>query len=328
MSYTREMFESARNEIENRRVSSEDKAEKRRRDFEKKEPEYAVLRNTMISSVREAVKAINMKPEKAALFIEEQKEKNLSAQRRIKELLIKNNLPSDWLEVHYYCPVCSDTGFVGTKLCSCFTDLLKKKAFDEAGKKSPLKFCRFEDFRLDYYPTEINGEYGCSSRERMEGILAFCKGYADDFDRSSQSILMLGETGLGKTHLSLSIAGEVIGRGYNAVYNSAQNIFTELNKEHFGRSDISFSYEAMILDCDLLVIDDLGAEFATQFTNAALYNIINTRINYSLPTIINTNLSLKELEEKYTRRISSRIIGEYAVLDFFGYDIRQIKNEQ
>ena len=84
----------------------------------------------------------------------------------------------------------------------------------------------------------------------------------------------------------------------------------------------------MILDCDLLVIDDLGAEFATQFTNAALYNIINTRINYSLPTIINTNLSLKELEEKYTRRISSRIIGEYAVLDFFGYDIRQIKNEQ
>ena len=203
-----------------------------------------------------------------------------------------------------------------------------EKAFDEAGKKSPLKFCRFEDFRLDYYPTEINGEYGCSSRERMEGILAFCKGYADDFDRSSQSILMLGETGLGKTHLSLSIAGEVISRGYNAVYNSAQNIFTELNKEHFGRSDISFSYEAMILDCDLLVIDDLGAEFATQFTNAALYNIINTRINYSLPTIINTNLSLKELEEKYTRRISSRIIGEYAVLDFFGYDIRQIKNEQ
>ena len=92
MSYTREMFESARNEIENRRVSSEDKAEKRRRDFEKKEPEYAVLRNTMISSVREAVKAINMKPEKAALFIEEQKEKNLSAQRRIKELLIKKSL--------------------------------------------------------------------------------------------------------------------------------------------------------------------------------------------------------------------------------------------
>ena len=157
---------------------------------------------------------------------------------------------------------------------------------------------------------------------------SICVGVAQNPGNYSNPLLIYGRSGLGKTHLSLSIAGEVISRGYNAVYNSAQNIFTELNKEHFGRSDISFSYEAMILDCDLLVIDDLGAEFATQFTNAALYNIINTRINYSLPTIINTNLSLKELEEKYTRRISSRIIGEYAVLDFFGYDIRQIKNEQ
>ncbi len=327
MSYTREMFESAESEIEKRRISSEDKAEQRRRDFEKKEPEYADLRNILISSVKEALKSINMKPEKASVFIEEQKEKNLSAQNRIRELLVKNNLPPDWLEVHYYCPKCSDTGIIETKLCSCFTDLLKKKAFDEAGKKSPLKFCKFEDFRLDYYPTEINSEYGCSSRERMENIFAFCKGYADDFDRASQSILMLGETGLGKTHLSLSISGEVISSGYNVVYNSAQNIFTELNKEHFGRSDNPSSYEALILDCDLLVIDDLGAEFTTQFTNAALYNIINTRINYSLPTIINTNLSLKELEEKYTRRISSRIIGEYAVLDFFGRDIRQLKND-
>ncbi len=327
MSYTREMFESAESEIEKRRISSEDKAEQRRRDFEKKEPEYVDLRNILISSVKEALKSINMKPEKAAAFIEEQKEKNLSAQNRIRELLAKNNLPPDWLEVHYYCPKCSDTGLFETKLCSCFTDLLKKKAFDEAGKKSPLKFCNFEDFRLDYYPTEFNSEYGCSSRERMENILAFCKGYADDFDRESQSILMLGETGLGKTHLSLSISGKVISSGYNVVYNSAQNIFTELNREHFGRSDNTFSYEALILDCDLLVIDDLGAEFTTQFTNAALYNIINTRINYSLPTIINTNLSLKELEEKYTRRVSSRIIGEYAMLDFFGRDIRQLKND-
>lgn len=327
MAYTKEMFENVRLEIENRRMASEDEAQQRRQKFERIEPEYASLKNTMISTVQEAVKAINMTPEKAALFIETQKERNLSAQRRIKELLEKNGLPADWLEVHYRCQKCSDTGFCGNKLCSCFTDLLKKKAFEEASKKSPLKFCRFEDFRLDYYPTAHNSEYGCSSRERMENILAFCRGYADDFDTSSQSILMIGETGLGKTHLSLSIAGVVIERGYNVVYNSAQNIFTELNREHFGRSDSAFSYEAMLLDCDLLVMDDLGAEFSTQFTNAALYNIINTRMNYSLPTVISTNLTLKELEEKYTRRISSRIIGEYAVLDFFGKDIRQLKNE-
>lgn len=328
MAYKREMFEKAKQIIDKRRTDAEEAAEARRRDFEKKVPEYGELRNILIRSVTEAMKTINMDRENAAVVIEEQKNKNLAAQRRIKELLAENDLPEDWLEIKYTCPVCSDTGYNETKLCSCYIDLLKKAAFEEAGKKSPLRSCRFSDFRLDYYPTDYNREYGCTSRERMKNILAFCKGYADDFDTDSQSILMLGETGLGKTHLSLSICGEVIEKGFNAVYNSAQNIFTELNKEYFGRSDNSFSYEAMILECDLLVIDDLGAEFSTQFTNTALYNIINTRMNYSLPTIISTNLSLKELEERYTRRISSRIIGEYAVLDFFGKDIRQLKSEQ
>jgi DNA replication protein DnaC len=138
---------------------------------------------------------------------------------------------------------------------------------------------------------------------------------------------MQGETGLGKTHLSLAIAGEVIEKGYTVLYNSAQNIFNELQKERFGKGDSDGRFEPMVLECDLLVIDDLGAEFSTQFTNAALYNIVNTRINASLPTIISTNLSLKELEERYTRRISSRLIGEYNTLYFIGGDVRQKKTE-
>ena len=138
---------------------------------------------------------------------------------------------------------------------------------------------------------------------------------------------MQGETGLGKTHLSLAIAGEVISKGYNVLYNSAQNIFNELQRERFGKSDTNGAFEAMVLECDLLIIDDLGAEFSTQFTNAALYNIINTRINTGLPTIISTNLTFKNIEDVYTRRISSRLIGEYTSLFFLGKDIRQIKKE-
>ena len=84
----------------------------------------------------------------------------------------------------------------------------------------------------------------------------------------------------------------------------------------------------MVLECDLLVIDDLGAEFVTQFTNAALYNIINTRINLGLPTIISSNLTLQEIENEYSTRISSRIIGEYSILCFEGKDIRQLKSEK
>ena len=140
-------------------------------------------------------------------------------------------------------------------------------------------------------------------------------------------LLFFGETGLGKTHLSLSIAGEVINAGYSVIYNSAQNIFNELQKERFGKGDADGRFEPMVLECDLLVIDDLGAEFSTQFTNAALYNIINTRINSGLPTIISTNLNIKDLEERYTRRVSSRLIGEYAVVNFIGEDVRQLRSE-
>ena len=326
MPYTPEIFEKAKEIIEKRKADAENKNTAVMRMFEKLEPEYTEAKNEMISSVKEVIKAIDMSPENAKEFIQQQKIINLRAQERIRGLLIKHSLPEDYLDIKYFCPVCEDTGIKGGRLCSCHLELLKKIAFDEAGKKSPLKFCKFEDFRLDYYSDKATS-YERSPREIMKDILEFCKVYAYSFDTDSPSVLMQGFTGLGKTHLSLAIAGEVIGKGYSVLYNSAQNFFTELQKERFGKTNSNGAFEAMMLECDLLVIDDLGAEFITQFSSSALYNIINTRINTGLPTIISTNLSLVEIENTYTQRISSRIIGEYSILHFEGKDIRQIKSE-
>ena len=329
MAYTKEMFEQAQQIIDARREDNEAKAAGRRRLFESLEPAYKKWKTEMIDSVQSVLRAVEMSPEKAQTLIEAQKNRNLAAQQEIQALLRKNDLPPDYLETKFTCPLCEDTGVKDGKLCACQIEVLKRLAFTEAGRKSPLKFSRFEDFRLDYYSDAYDKTCKCSPRERMETILQFCREYAAEFDADcSQSILMYGETGLGKTHLSLAIAGEVIGKGYHVLYNSAQNIFNELQKERFGKTDTGGQYEAMLLECDLLVIDDLGAEFSTQFTNAALYNIINTRMNLSLPTIISTNLDLKELEERYSRRISSRLIGEYAALCFIGADVRQIKKER
>ena len=327
MAYNRDIYENAQKIIDDRRRKSEMAAEDRARLFDSLEPEYGRLRREMIESVREAISSIDMKPEEAALFLQKQKLRNLDAQQQIRALLQKHDLPEDYLEIHYSCPVCQDTGIDGNRLCGCHLEVLKKLAYDEAGNKSPLKFCSFGDFRLDYYSDRANPEYGCSPRQRMSEILDYCKSYAATFDTDSPSLLFFGETGLGKTHLSLSIAGEVINAGYSVIYNSAQNIFNELHKERFGKDDSDGRFELMVLECDLLVIDDLGAEFSTQFTGAALYNIINTRINSGLPTVISTNLNIKEIEERYTRRISSRLIGEYAVLNFIGDDVRQLKSE-
>lgn len=327
MNYAREIYEKAQDIIEKRRNDAENKNAALMRMFESIEPEYKEYKNEMINSVKDVLRSIDMTPEKAAELVQQQKIRNLTAQQNIKLLLKKHSLPEDYLEVKYFCPVCEDTGFKDSRLCECHISLLKDLAFEEAGKKSPLKFCRFEDFRLDYYSDKAPSSNESSPREKMSDILDFCKYYAASFDTSSPSLLMQGYTGLGKTHLSLAIAGEVIKKGYSVLYNSAQNFFNELQKERFGKSGTNGAYEAMILECDLLVIDDLGAEFQTSFTTSALYNIINTRINSGLPTIISTNLSLVETENIYTQRISSRLIGEYSLLRFEGSDIRQLKNE-
>ncbi len=326
MPYTKEIFEKAQEVLDRRRNQAEAKNSAITLMFENTEPEYTKYKNEMIASVKEAIKAIDMSPLDAPKFIEEQKIKNLTAQQNIRKLLEKHGLPEDYLEVKYACPECNDTGVVGTKLCECHIELLKALAYEEAGKHSPLRLCTFDDFKLSFYSDKALTGLDRSPRETMTDILGVCKEYAESFDNKSPSILMIGNTGLGKTHLSLSIVGEVINKGYSVLYNSAQNFFRELHNEHFGKSNSS-AYEAMMLECDLLVIDDLGAEFITSFTTAALYNIINTRMNMGLPTIISTNMTLTEIEKTYSSRISSRLIGEYMILMFDGNDIRQLKSE-
>ena len=155
----------------------------------------------------------------------------------------------------------------------------------------------------------------------MSKILRYCKSYADNFTKNSESILMKGATGLGKTHLSLAIANEVIKKGYGVIYVSAPSLMQKLEKLYFSRDDDNSAID-MLIECDLLIIDDLGTEFHGQLSVSQMYNIFNSRMLANKPVIINTNLSLRELEKIYTERFVSRIIGNAQKLDFLGSDIR------
>ncbi|MBR1660116.1 MAG: DNA replication protein DnaC, partial [Oscillospiraceae bacterium] len=83
-----------------------------------------------------------------------------------------------------------------------------------------------------------------------------------------------------------------------------------------------------ILRSDLLILDDLGTELTTAFTQSALYNILETRLTAGKKMIFTTNLSDKELEERYIPQTVSRISGEFDVLTFRGRDIRAIRKER
>ncbi|HPU58162.1 MAG TPA: ATP-binding protein, partial [Candidatus Avimonas sp.] len=157
----------------------------------------------------------------------------------------------------------------------------------------------------------------------MKEIIEYCKNYAEDFDCNSPSLLLRGATGTGKTHVSLSIAKVAIDKGFGVIYGPVQKLLHKIEKEHFGRAD--GNSEDMMIECDLLILDDLGTEFSSPFYTSCLYNLINSRILDGKPTIISTNFNQNELMERYGEQITSRIIGNFVPLTFMGKDIRQIR---
>ena len=222
-------------------------------------------------------------------------------------------------DIVYDCPVCSDTGYVNGKICACVKKIANAIAREELSAQMPIKESTFENFDLKYYSSE-----GDNPRRRMTAILKLCREYVINFNpNSSENLLFLGGTGLGKTHLTLAIVSGVIEKGFLPVYGPAETLFSAIQKEKYSGENQG-CYDQM-LNCDLLVIDDLGTEHVNSFTKSTLYNLINTRLLIKKPTIINTNLSLKEIQEIYSPRIASRLIGNFNGNQFLGTDIRQQK---
>jgi len=209
--------------------------------------------------------------------------------------------------------------------------LLRREASAALGRCAPIKECTFERFSLEYYDTAPD-ESGISLRERMRDKLGFCQSWASGFTLGSESMLLAGPTGVGKTHLSLAMAGRVSGDGYSVVYTPVQRMMDFLEGEKFARDTQTrekfFGATDGYLECDLLILDDLGTELSTAFTSAALFNILNTRLVEERPTIISTNLELAEIKTRYSQRMASRLIYGYKVLRFGGKDIRYIKKRE
>lgn len=322
MAYRRSVYIKAKNILDERRRRAESDREQRRAAAVSVCPEIAETEREMAAFAAEVIKSVSMGKD-AKEFVLSLSKKNLEAQEKRKALLKSAGFPEDYLDVKYTCPVCKDTGSHDGYYCKCYLDLIKQTAKDELGVAASMKKCSFESFDLSLYSDEKDSKLSISPRRLAEGTLGFCKKYAETFSHSSRNIIMLGKTGVGKTHLSLAIANRVIDRGFDVYYASIHKIMDALQKEQFSRERVEESIDDRLFESDLLVIDDLGSEFSTQFTVAALYNIVNTRLNASRPMIINTNLNIAELEERYSQRVASRIIGSSERVLLIGSDIRQ-----
>ncbi len=321
MGYSAEIFREASRILERRRTAAETTAAAHRREVYAKAPQMQALDAEIGRAATDVVRAIGMQGD-AQKYIQSLSEKNLAAQEKRRALLRENGFPDDYLKTKYTCARCCDTGFCNGLRCDCVDKLMRQIAYTSLCSDFPVERSTFESFNLSFYSKRADPKTGVVPYTRMEEILQYCRQYAADFDLHSPSLFLYGETGLGKTHLSLAIAGAVTQKGYGVIYGSAQNLLDRMERERF-KGEADGATEA-ILGCDLLVLDDLGAEFSTQFSVAAVYNILNTRLQSGRPVIISTNLTVKELEKRYTRRITSRIFGTYTTLAFCGADVRQM----
>jgi len=325
MKTTVQRLRQAERVLERRRAAAEQRLRDHKEIACEKVPALAALERQLAESGAAVVSAIGAGQDSAG-FLDLLAKQNIAAQAEREKLLLAGGFPADYLSMKYECGKCSDSGFVRGKRCACFSQLLQTLAYQELSMDTPLEQSDFSLFRLEYYSTNPDGDTGVQPRKAMEGVLTYCREYAAHFDACAKSLLFTGPTGLGKTHLSLAIARQAIDAGFTVIYGSAPNLLGKLERERFARfGENTGEVEQALLACDLLILDDLGAEFSTAFTQAAIYNIVNTRLMSAKPVIISTNLSTAQLNEKYGERVTSRIIGNYVVLRFFGSDVRQAK---
>ena len=332
MAYDANILRRATDRLEEERRQRREKAERLRSQAYERQPKLRQLDRKLQATMAQLVAATLRQGGDPVRAVQEVREKNLDLQQERAVLLGSLGLPPDALDDKPACPLCGDTGWRGAQMCQCLKKLCAQEQIQELSKLLDLGEQSFDTFRLDYYSETPYPGKGTSPRKNMELTYDVCLNYARKFESCLfRNLLMSGPPGLGKTFLSACIARAVSEHGYSVVYDTAGNIFAQFEAKKFLR-DSADGQDARdetrrYLNCDLLIVDDLGSELTTQFTQSALYELINTRLVAERHTVISTNLSLEEIARRYNPQIASRIEGEYHVLHFFGDDIRMLKKK-
>lgn len=251
------------------------------------------------------------------------KEKAMLLQGQRIELLFEAGYPTDYLDEIFTCPDCKDTGAVSEELCKCYKKEMALEYLRLSGLERVLRQQTFADFSLSYYSKEGSP----SPYKKMEAVKKYCEAYVSNFSSGAKNLLFYGNPGCGKSFLSAAIGKALIDKGVYVLYSPVQEVVTAFEAERFGKGGEHIPTEDYI-DCDLLILDDLGTEFQTTFSDTTLYNLINSRLNRGKPFIISTNLDLGEIEESYHERLVSRLVYESDVFGFPEVDIRLAKEKE
>ena len=324
-------------EYENIRANNRAAQVRRIEEVYEKIPEMKELNNSTgsvaVSRYKESLKS-------GKLSINDLKNDIDGIKNKKEELLLSAGFPKDYMEITYDCKDCKDTGYIDGKKCHCLQLKIRKLLYAQSNLENILSKENFENFSFDYYDnkTILPGQ-NMTNAAYMEGVKRFCEKFADKYfkingskntvdtasdENDRRNIIFSGNTGVGKTYLSNCIAKVLLDRYYSVIYLSAKELFEALVKVKMEKSEDQ-KYLLLIeevYESDMLIIDDLGTELSNHFTTTEFFHIINRRVNTEKSTIISTNLSLDEMRDIYSERVTSRIRKSFMYIRLFGNDIR------
>lgn len=251
------------------------------------------------------------------------KEKITDLRMQKSELLFSHGYPINYLDLHYRCEKCKDTGFIINQKCTCYKHKLVQIHYKNSDLYDLIKENNFDNFNFEFYSPRKNGDEPESPRKNMEKIVSKAWNFINNFQTSDENLLFYGNSGTGKSFLSNCIAKELLDKGFLVVYRTSESLIQNLRRIRFENDEL---LENLIIDCDLLVIDDLGTEGINDFSKTELFNLLNKKLLKNKKMIISTNCKLEELLQIYSERITSRLIGNFTLSKFYGDDIRIKKN--
>ncbi len=318
MGFNSEDFVRIRDEYSRKYLKAHRAADARAEELYTKIPELRRLDGILAATTSKIMSAFYSDDPQVSIAAVRKENEILLAQRA--EILKAFGYPEDYSDVKYECDKCGDTGYVDTKMCSCMRRALVVAGYESSGISGLMKTQSFDNFSLDYYRDTPE------NHKNMTVLLEALKKYAEEFSADTyKNLLFIGKTGLGKTHLSTSIAVKVIENGFDVFYVSACKLVGDFEAKQFGYNPDRPVNTSRYFSSDLLIIDDFGTEMTNQFTLSCIYNIINERMISRKSTIINTNLGKSEITARYGDRVASRLFGEYLPIVFRGKDIREQK---
>lgn len=320
MGLSNKQFDSIMEKYDSIRLGSHKLQMARIEEIRKKIPAYA--------DTEKELRSLRMKHVQASLEKDAEALAELSAKEdlvidRKRRLLAENGFPMDYASPVYHCEKCHDTGFLldtRTK-CTCFIEAQTRLLFEQSGIFDLISTQNFDTLSFEFFNESEAASYS--------NAINVSKNFTKNFNSDYQNLIFYGNVGTGKTFLSCCIAKELMENGFSVTYYSADKLFKNLVDFRFGDTkDEYFSFIEDISQCDLLIIDDLGTEAITERVKADLFSCLNNRDLLRKATLISTNLTLDELNRRYSERIFSRVSSHFTFCKFEGRDIRMLKKFQ